>query len=188
MSKGWDPTFLIRAISLSEKLVISFVFFFSDLGLKSRNPQVHPTKVTCFLVKCFFISDLFLDNFPHVLQVNALNVFSTWKITYIELAFWNCRKNKKKTEMRKHLQEDHDFFVFPIADFYFSNLCQKRRNQNQSPVIQINQSLWKETLDPSTFMRKDIFCTAGNTTLNTYYKASVASFLAFNGPICISLQ
>ena len=34
--KGWDPKFLIRANGLPEKLVISFGFVFSNLGLKSQ--------------------------------------------------------------------------------------------------------------------------------------------------------
>ena len=42
--KGWDPKFLIRANGLQEKLVISFGFVFSNLGLKSQNLQIHPKK------------------------------------------------------------------------------------------------------------------------------------------------
>ena len=59
--KGWDPTFLIRAISLSEKLIISFDFVFSDLGMKYQNLQVYLKKITCFLVQSFLILDKFLE-------------------------------------------------------------------------------------------------------------------------------
>ena len=48
LTKSWDPNFLIRAIGLSEKLVISFGFVLSNLGLKSQNLQVHPTK--CYML------------------------------------------------------------------------------------------------------------------------------------------
>ena len=80
-SKGWDPSFLIRAIGLSEKVVISFGFVFSGLGLKSQNLQLHQKKIKCFFVQSFLISDL-------LLQLNALNVLSIYKITWIELSLW----------------------------------------------------------------------------------------------------
>ena len=74
-SQGWDPTFLIRAIGLSEKLVISFGFVFSDLGLKSQNLHVNPKKNIWILVKCFIISDLFLEYIQHILQLNEYFFF-----------------------------------------------------------------------------------------------------------------
>ena len=35
--KGWEPTFLIRVIGLSEKPIIGFGSVLSDIGLKSQN-------------------------------------------------------------------------------------------------------------------------------------------------------
>ena len=85
-TKGSDPTFLIRAIGLPEKLAISFGFVFSNSGLKSQKLQLNPKKNYIVFVRCFLISNLFWEYLTHILQLNALNVFSTWKITYIELA------------------------------------------------------------------------------------------------------
>ena len=47
--KGWEPTFLIRGIGLSEKHIISFGFVFSDICLKSQNLKLKPNFFLVFL-------------------------------------------------------------------------------------------------------------------------------------------
>ena len=61
--------FVSEQLVYQKKLVDIFGFVVSDLGLKSPILQVHPAKFTCFVVKCFLISDLFLEYLPHILQV-----------------------------------------------------------------------------------------------------------------------
>ena len=79
--KGWAPTFRIRGFGLSGKPMIYFWFGFSDLGLTSHKLQLKTKKLHVFLSNVFLISDLFLVYLPHMLQLNALTVFSTWEIT-----------------------------------------------------------------------------------------------------------
>ena len=51
---GWDTTILNSSIGLSQYPMIVFGLVFSDLGLKSQNLQVHPTKINFFLISDMF--------------------------------------------------------------------------------------------------------------------------------------
>ena len=59
--KGWEATFLIRAVGLSEELSIKVCFAFSNNGLKSQDLQFRMT--------------FFCDIFYNVLSRNSYHTF-----------------------------------------------------------------------------------------------------------------
>ena len=58
LTKGWEPTFLIRGFRLSGKSLICYAFVFYDLGLQSQN--------------LFFLNTLFCLLFPDFRFVHGI--------------------------------------------------------------------------------------------------------------------
>ena len=83
MAKSWEITFLIRAFGLIERLLIGVGLGFSDKGLKSQKLQLRrrSKNIYIYFFQYSIFSDLSLVYLPNILYSNALNVFSTWKIS-----------------------------------------------------------------------------------------------------------
>ena len=75
-------------------------------------------KCSCCFQKCFVIYSFFWKYFPHISPVISLNVFSTWKITKIQLARWYLWK-----EIQEELNPEETFTKQP--QFFFINPRQR---------------------------------------------------------------
>ena len=130
--KGWDPTFLIRAIGLSEKkLLIIYIYFFFYLDLKSKNLRVNPKKISYFFISMFPYFRFVLIIFTTQLTTKCIKCLFHMENQLDWAGIGKSverilRINQKSENICK---KSINFFSFPIVDFDISNVYQKRQNK-----------------------------------------------------------
>ena len=131
ISVGWESTFLIGGIEVSQKALIVLGLYFLIKVWYFKIYKLNPRNDSFFLSNISF-SDFFVCvYFSHILQSNEIrndNIKSylDW-VAIVESISGNQERKRKKIFAKKNKK----IIGFSIIEFEVSTLCQNRQTQNK---------------------------------------------------------
>ena len=122
----------------------------------------------CSFFKCSVILCFFLKYLPHFWQCNALNVFSTWIITYIKLGVSHLWKNFQDeiVHQRTFTKKAPNFFWLLVEDIKIPYTLYKIQNFQGTPWASIIATCLIKLLRTGPFQTHRSASTRGATLLH----------------------